>query len=166
MLIIICGLPGSGKTTLAEAVSKAVGAEHISSDIVRKKAILKPTYSEQEKSKIYDAMLAMAQDLLVHHEDVIVDATFYKKQVRESFIRIADGCKSPYKVILCELPDAFVKARLQARKKSGRSMSDADYEVHLKVKKEFEPIEQKHLIVQTSKPIKGQVQLVMGFLKK
>ncbi len=165
MLIIICGLPGSGKTTLAEAVSRTVGAEHISSDTIRKKLLTKPAYSEQEKSQIYDTMLAMTQDRLSHNESVVVDATFYKKQVRKSFIHVADGCKAPYKVILCELPDAFVVSRLEARKKSGRSASDADYEVYLKVKKDFEPIEQKHLIVQTSKPIKEQVQLVLEFLK-
>jgi adenylylsulfate kinase len=34
--ILICGLPGSGKTTLAEPFAKLIGAVHINADAVRK----------------------------------------------------------------------------------------------------------------------------------
>ena len=36
MKILICGLPGSGKTTLAEPFAKLIGAVHINADAVRK----------------------------------------------------------------------------------------------------------------------------------
>ena len=35
MKILICGLPGSGKTTLAEPFAKLIGAVHINADAVR-----------------------------------------------------------------------------------------------------------------------------------
>ena len=35
MKILICGLPGSGKTTLAEPFSKLIGAVHINADAIR-----------------------------------------------------------------------------------------------------------------------------------
>jgi adenylylsulfate kinase len=36
MKILICGLPGSGKTTLAEPFAKLIGAVHLNADAVRK----------------------------------------------------------------------------------------------------------------------------------
>ena len=35
MKILICGLPGSGKTTLAEPFAKLIGAMHINADAIR-----------------------------------------------------------------------------------------------------------------------------------
>ena len=35
MKILICGLPGSGKTTLAEPFAKLIGAVHINADAIR-----------------------------------------------------------------------------------------------------------------------------------
>ena len=48
--MIICGLPGVGKTTLAEDLAPLINAVVLSTDRIRKELILKPTYKKQEKN--------------------------------------------------------------------------------------------------------------------
>ena len=56
MLIIICGLPGTGKTFIAKKLAPKINAEHLSTDRIRKELFPEPTYSEDEKNKVYVEM--------------------------------------------------------------------------------------------------------------
>ena len=64
--------------------------------------------------------------------------------------------------ILCVLGEHETKSRIMQRK-SG--VSDADYDVYLKLKKEFEPIGGEHLEIDSSLPLKERLKLAEEFLK-
>lgn len=159
MLIIVCGLPGSGKTTLAKAVSKAVGALHLSSDRIRKEIFPDPTYSEEEKRAVYMEMAERAKKALSEGRDVVADATFYKKWQREAFTSLTGECRT----VLCTLDEENIRKRLGRRRMGG--ISDADYEVYIKLRGEFEGIEGKFLEIDTLLPLKERVRRVLEFLK-
>ena len=58
MIIIICGLPGVGKTAIAKDLAAIIkGSVVLSTDKIRKELISKPTYKKQERRLIYDVML-------------------------------------------------------------------------------------------------------------
>ncbi len=163
MLVIICGLPGTGKTTLAREVAKHIPAVHISSDAIRMMLLRKRTYSEKEKEGVYKAMFKKAEELITGGRSVVLDATFYKKMLREKARAIADKTKSKFFLVECTTPESVLRERMFARKR-GESESEADFEVYKKIKEIFEPIEDEHLIVDTSQPIERQVRLVMNYL--
>ncbi len=150
MLIVICGLPGTGKSTIATAIAKRFSAERLSSDVIRKKAFSKPTYGESEKLAVYRKMAQEAEALLNQGKNVVLDATFS----RSGYVRLAEqaahnagaGCH----IMLCSLSDEEVKKRLEKRE---RGPSDADFAIYLKVKREFEPVGGA-LALDASKPIK------------
>jgi len=165
MLVIVCGLPGTGKTTLAREVAKNIPAVHISSDAIRMMLLSKRTYSEKEKEGVYEVMFNKAEELLTAGRSVVLDATFYKKSLREKARAIAEKTKSKFFLVECTTPEGLLRERMVARKKS-ESESEADFEVYKKIKKIFEPIKDKHLIVDTSQPIGRQVGLVMNYLRE
>ncbi len=162
MLILVCGLPGTGKSSFSKELSKRFHAVHLNSDVIRKKLTPKPTYSVEEKTKIYTAMAAQADGLLGDGKNVILDATFFHKEYRDMMREVAGRHGVKIYIICCVLGEYETKSRIMQRKKG---VSDADYEVYLKLKKEFEPIEGEHLEVNTSLPLKKRLDIVKDFIE-
>ena len=63
MIIIICGLPGVGKTTVAKGLAPLINAVVLATDKIRKELFSKPMYGQRERRLIYDVMILMAKYL-------------------------------------------------------------------------------------------------------
>jgi predicted kinase len=162
MLIIVCGLPGSGKTTLSAELAKKLRATHFSSDAVRKDLLSRPGYSEDEKQQVYGELLSRAKAALAQGKDVIVDATFYMRSHRDMMRRLAADAKTSSFIVLCSLPEAEIERRLSRRRPGG--MSDADFGVYQKVKGIFEKVDEEHLEVDCGRPMRDMVGKVIGYI--
>ena len=85
MLLLIAGLPGTGKTTIARAFSVLSGATHFNSDTVRRELGLMGHYLPEDKKKVYTSLLQRTREALMRGETVVVDSTFYKDLSRAPF---------------------------------------------------------------------------------
>lgn len=121
----------------------------------------RPEYSEEEKAAVYRKMSQEASDLLGKGSSVILDGTFYKSAQRENFLSLARETGAIAKIIKCELHEQESKNRIEGRK---GGPSDADYTVFVKIRKEFEPIKQHHLAINSALPIEERVRLAMDFI--
>jgi predicted kinase len=63
LIVLFSGLPGVGKTLLANELAPLIKAIVLSTDKIRKDLISNPTYTEEEKELIYDVMLILAKYL-------------------------------------------------------------------------------------------------------
>ena len=159
MLIIVCGLPGSGKSSLSRKIRNKLNCVYFNTDIIRKQLIEKPQYDEKEKEKIYMEMANLAEKNVNLGKNVIVDATFYNKKYRN----LMKSITKDYYIIKCNLPEDTIRKRLEARE-GRKAVSDANYDIYLKVKEKFEPVEEKHLELDCSLPKPKQVDIVMDYL--
>lgn len=160
MLIIVCGLPGTGKSTLAAALAGRRGAALLSSDVIRKRMFPAPSYSEEEKERVYGEMAEMCRKALREGRDVVADATFYKKSMRERFLGLAGESRTAAFIILCVIDERRARERIGARGRGGPS--DADFAVHLRMKREFEPIEDsegEHAEIDAGLPLEERVDI-------
>lgn len=163
MLIVICGLPATGKSTVAKELAGKINATVVRSDVVRKELLLQPSYSEMEKEEIYKAIFSRALFLLSTRENVILDATFYKKELREKAKIIAKETENKFYLIECICPERVLRERTVKRAAGRYDASDADFAIYLKVKREFEKIKEKHFVIDTSSKIEKQIK---EFLKE
>ncbi|HEY7678566.1 MAG TPA: adenylyl-sulfate kinase [Candidatus Methylomirabilis sp.] len=86
--IWITGLPGSGKTTVAQgaaALAAAAGRQvrTLELDAIRQLVTPEPTYSEEERGVLYRALAVMASLLVEAGSNVIVDATANRRAYRD-----------------------------------------------------------------------------------
>lgn len=157
MLIIVCGLPGTGKTTLAKKIADETKSFLLNTDIIRKKMIYEPKYTEEEKSLVYKLLFEMAEKFLMTGKNVVLDGTFYKKDLRERAKEIAKKTKNKFRMVEVRCDEKIVRKGMKERSKK-ESVSDADFEVYKKIKKQFEPIKERHMILDTTKGFNQAIQ--------
>ena len=81
-LVIFCGIPGSGKTTIAKLVANSVkDAILIQTDGVRA-MLAHPTFSSEESRFVYDACFGIAREALKNGYLVMLDGTFMREDYR------------------------------------------------------------------------------------
>ncbi len=145
MLLLLSGLPGSGKTTLAKAYAARYGVAHLNSDLLRRELGLMGRYRPEDKEKVYRLLLERTRQLLQEGKNVVVDSTFYKTTIREPFQQVAAACKA--KLFWVEL--LAKEETIRQRLKTPRPDSEADFEVYQKIRDAYVPIAEPHLVLQT-----------------
>ena len=86
-LILICGLPGSGKTTLAVQLARQVRAVRLSPD-EWKHALAIDYYDEEARLRLEARLWMLAQELLVLGQNVIMENGFWAREERDE-LRLA-----------------------------------------------------------------------------
>jgi predicted kinase len=145
VIIIVCGLPGSGKSFFAAKLARMLNSGYVNSDAVRKQLVAEKTYSDKEKLAVYDAMLQQMNLFTDQNKNVVLDGTFYKKEIREQF-KAAAKDKATIIFIEVKATEYLIRERVQ----KSRPGSDADFEVYKKLKKEWERLEEEHLVLQST----------------
>lgn len=147
LLLVICGVAGTGKTTLARQLAELSGWAHISSDLTRKRLANIPSierageeqYSREMTVRTYREMGRAARDELNRRGAAIVDATFHRRSERAAF---DDGlADQPARRLLVECtasPDVLL-GRARERELERDRVSDAGAAVARRQLAELEP---------------------------
>jgi adenylylsulfate kinase len=89
VVVWITGLPGSGKSTIADALKERhPGFVILRMDDLRKVATPSPSYSEEEREILYRSCIYMAKTLSGLGHSVIIDATGNRRRWRALARRI------------------------------------------------------------------------------
>ena len=161
MMVIVCGLPGVGKTTLARQLAPFVKAVVLSTDKIRKELFPRPTYSGRERRLVYDVLLMIAKYLHGANVNCILDGTFSQEKSRQEIMRKLNIPPNKFFIIECFCPEDIVISRLKIRK---HDYSDADFSIYQRMKKIYEPVKGKHITVDTSKISKSDISAVASDL--
>lgn len=134
-VIILCGLQGSGKSTVGRILGARTNLQLLLSDRIRKEIFQNPSYSSLESTYVYSRMIAMALENLNNGLPVVLDATHTNQRNREAEERIFKLMGYLVKVVYIKAPsDTIVKERIENRT---NDFSDADYEIYLRTKTRF-----------------------------
>ena len=151
-LVVICGLPASGKSTIAQAFGERCGFAVFNSDVIRKRMAGKdPTeraggalgegiYSAGFSDSTYQALAEQAAATLRGGDGVIIDATYRSDNHRRILRAVAAGAGVPIVFAECLVTDEQARQRLAARTLETDAVSDATWETYLQHKAEFAPL--------------------------
>lgn len=163
ILIIAAGLPGVGRSTRLKFLAPKIKAKILDSDVIRKKMFKKVKYNQKSKLLVYKKMIAQAENLLRTGKNVILDATFSKEKYRQLAKNLIKKLEIPYYFVEFYCSEKVAKQRLSERAKEKAPVSQANWEIYQKIKKEFEPIKKEpnyFRINTTDSPAKDVVQVL------
>jgi predicted kinase len=177
VLWVICGLPASGKTTVAEALAETTGARVFRSDMVRKGLFgLKPSeprdapfqkgiYSKEATSLTYGKLLLLAQEEIQRGHSVILDATYGNRHHRQEVLRMAKDMDANLIFVECMCPEDLIRKRLRIRENLP-SESDARLHHFENIRAAFESLDEvgdeMHIIVHTDMPIEESLREILS----
>ncbi|MFO7935370.1 MAG: ATP-binding protein [Bacteroidales bacterium] len=145
MIVMVYGLPGTGKSYFSRRLAPELDAVYLNTDIVRKEMGIQGQYDEKSKQRVYDRLLQQMTDHVSKKKNVILDGTFHKKSARDPFIRRSKEMEVDLFLIEIKAGDRTVRRRMQTE----REYSEADYKVYQQIKYSFEPVERNHLSLQS-----------------
>lgn len=140
-LVLMHGLSGSGKSTVAARLSAATGAMVFRSDVERKRLFglwgTQPTrrlegelYGPEASAYLYGTALPqLVEPALAAGLPVVLDACFLRHRERQQMARLAKKLGVPMQIVACTAPEPVLRQRLLARTAAGIDPSDATVEV-------------------------------------
>lgn len=141
-LVLVCGVVGTGKSSVARTIAETLGAVVIASDRVRKgpRLACQPTYDEAAKDAVYDALLARALPVLRSGRIAVLDATWDLAARRRRALALAAQESAPALLLETRCAPALARARLAVRQREGRDPSDAGPALHAFSVRRFESV--------------------------
>ena len=147
LLVVYCGLPGVGKSTVSRYTADQLGASRHRSDEVRQELFEEPSYTPAELRATYEELLERARADLEAGRDVVVDATFRERPERDRAAAVAEETGATVTFVRVTCSPEVVRERLQARTDDP---SDADLAVYREHRESFEPLVREHVTVDNS----------------
>jgi len=113
-LIVICGLPGSGKTTVAKRLAQEVPAVRLSPD-EWKHALGIDYYDDAARVRLEEQLWTLAQELLGLGQSVIMENGFWAREERDELRLAARGLGAAVELHYLAAPVDELWQRLQLR---------------------------------------------------
>jgi predicted kinase len=175
MLIVMAGLPGTGKSTLARRlvdrlVDRGASAVILDKDVVRA-ALFGPAeieYSTRQDDLCVDVMLQASEYMLRKDPDkiILLDGRTFSRRYQVDVVRaFASRLGVRSFLIECVCSDETVRQRLERDVAEGRHLAaNRDYAMYLSVKARFEPIEGPKLVIDTGEDLGRSVERCLEYM--
>lgn len=155
MLVIMAGLPGTGKSTVARALAAQCGGAVLDKDVIRAALFAPPDieYSAAQDDFIMELMLDAARYLLAKAplRRVFLDGrTFSRCYQRRRAIQFAESIATPWRIIECVCSEDIARRRLAEDALSGRHpAANRTIDLYERVRDSFEPIVEPKIVIDT-----------------
>ena len=166
-LLVLTGLPGTGKSHLSKRLQRRLPLLVLESDRLRKVLAHSPKYTPDESSRLFSACHLLIEEFLGQGRQILFDATNLTEKFRQPLRSIAARRGVPFLVVRCTAPVDLVRRRLADRGAGAHpsDYSDAGWRIYSRMHPYEEAVEGRHLNVDTSLDILGVEEEVVNVVK-
>jgi predicted kinase len=167
-LIIVSGLPGTGKSYLSRKLSERIPACIVETDAIRKSLWEKPVYDVEESAFLFKICHELVYGLLKQGITVIFDATNLIEYHRERLYNIGERTNAKIIVVATRVPEKVVKRRLDTRKYQTAAIekSDADWSIYETMKPGMQKIGRNFISANTSGDLTQVINKIIRAISK
>jgi predicted kinase len=175
LVLVIGGLAGTGKTTLAMALAEALGAELLRTDVIRQELFGSGPhaaktdggiYRREARERVYDEVFRRAAALHSDRISVVLDGTFSTLDLLCKARELAVDLRSVFLAIECVCRPETAHERIKQRVAEARDVSDARPEIHdiQRMRWESWPADIPQVHIDTEQPLNKQVEQIIAAL--
>jgi adenylylsulfate kinase len=170
MIVLMAGLPGTGKSALASALSEHLSGSVLSKDAIRHAlfAARDVEYTTEQDDFVMGIMLYAAERILQKHPEryLFLDGrTFSRRDQVERVIAAAQDWGQPWKIVECLCSDETARARLESQASTREHPAgNRSFSLYLEIKQRFEPITQPKIVINTDEPLDQCVERALAAL--
>ena len=166
-IIVVSGLPGSGKSTLSESIAQALQIPIFSVDPIES-SILEAGIARSFETGLhaYIVVKRLGAEQLKLGMSIIIDAVSPVVEARVMWEKLAKGYDAKLIIIECVVDEKLHKKRLKKRVRNLHGIAEITWEDVEVRKKDYVPWTQERLVVDTAKENKKILEEALKYIKK
>jgi predicted kinase len=170
MIVLMAGLPGTGKSTLARELADRTSGRVLSKDDFRH-AIFLPEeieYSSRQDDFCMQQMFETAGFLLSRNRTraIFLDGRPFSRRYQIDNVLAAASMHRPWRILECVCSDATAQRRLSSDAQADTHPArNRGYQLYLEVKARFETITHAKTVIDTEEPLDTCVQQALAVLR-